>query len=379
MFALERQPCHEGTSRRDSGPTLPTSTSSSLRSAGATGPTSNFCRIRQRSMPGRSPLSKPGVSGSTVSAMKMVVESGNDCTAPVRPQRRQNAPRRRPCRPHERSPGEAFPPDDRTAAGKGRCDDSGPRRLPEGDEETASASVDAIITDPPYPCIDRAYGRMTEAAWLDMMRTVVKECQRVLKPSGSSMFILQPNYRSVGSMRLWAWRVRALGCRGVEPGAGRLLVVHQRHADPFQQPQGWAYATGHQVVRVVGIARLLPQPEQRALGSVGRHSRAEMGRPLPPAPPGRPVHPRWKDGPGVAGTRWFHSVQLAALSPPPIPTGIAVTQHPRLTISLHGGADTSFRPAALSSTPSSAPGRCWRRRWTAAHRRSSASTRRQST
>ncbi|MFA6364702.1 DNA methyltransferase [Methanoregula sp.] len=68
------------------------------------------------------------------------------------------------------------------------------------------ASVDVIITDPPYPCIGKDYGAMTEEAWLDMMKTVVVECRRVLKPTGSAMFILQPNFKNIGAMRLWTWR-----------------------------------------------------------------------------------------------------------------------------------------------------------------------------
>ncbi len=67
------------------------------------------------------------------------------------------------------------------------------------------ASIDAVITDPPYPEISRPYGRMTEADWHVMMRSVVAECRRILKPSGSAVFILQPNSRKVGSMRLWLW------------------------------------------------------------------------------------------------------------------------------------------------------------------------------
>jgi DNA modification methylase len=68
-----------------------------------------------------------------------------------------------------------------------------------------SASVDAIITDPPYPEITREYGRWTEAEWHELMRTVVGECRRILKPHGSAVFILQPNCARMGSMRLWLW------------------------------------------------------------------------------------------------------------------------------------------------------------------------------
>ena len=66
-------------------------------------------------------------------------------------------------------------------------------------------SVDAVICDPPYPEIDRAYGRMTEGEWMHFMRGVTLEAQRVLRPTGSAVFILQPNSRKVGSMRLWLW------------------------------------------------------------------------------------------------------------------------------------------------------------------------------
>lgn len=69
-----------------------------------------------------------------------------------------------------------------------------------------TASVDAVITDPPYPEIDRDYGRLTEAAWWDLMMGVCSEVRRILKPSGSAVFILQPNSAKVGSMRGWLWR-----------------------------------------------------------------------------------------------------------------------------------------------------------------------------
>lgn len=76
-----------------------------------------------------------------------------------------------------------------------------------------SASIDAIITDPPYPEIDREYGRMTEADWWAMMMGVCAEARRVLKPTGSAVFILQPNSRKVGSMRGWLWEFMAWVCR----------------------------------------------------------------------------------------------------------------------------------------------------------------------
>ena len=66
-------------------------------------------------------------------------------------------------------------------------------------------SVDAIITDPIYPEVNREYGRMSEEDWHSLMQNVVLESQRVLKPTGSAVFILQPNYKKVGQMRLWLW------------------------------------------------------------------------------------------------------------------------------------------------------------------------------
>lgn len=85
-----------------------------------------------------------------------------------------------------------------------------PYRLFHGDcrerlQEIAAASIDAAITDPPYAEIDRDYGRLAEADWHDLMRDVVRETRRVLKPQGSAVFILQPNSEHVGQMRPWLW------------------------------------------------------------------------------------------------------------------------------------------------------------------------------
>lgn len=72
-----------------------------------------------------------------------------------------------------------------------------------------SASIDCVITDPPYPCIKRQYGYWTEEEWFGMMRVVVPECMRILKPTGSAVFILQPNSERVGRMRTWLWEFMA--------------------------------------------------------------------------------------------------------------------------------------------------------------------------
>jgi DNA modification methylase len=72
-------------------------------------------------------------------------------------------------------------------------------------KKIGSKSIDAIVTDPIYPEVRREYGRISEDDWHSLMKDVVAECRRVLKPKGSAIFILQPNYDKVGKMRLWLW------------------------------------------------------------------------------------------------------------------------------------------------------------------------------
>ena len=79
--------------------------------------------------------------------------------------------------------------------------------------EIEDGSVDAIISDPPYPEINRPYGRMTEKEWDVMMRGVVAHSRRILKPTGSAVFILQPNSEKIGRMRPWLWEFMAWTCR----------------------------------------------------------------------------------------------------------------------------------------------------------------------
>ena len=77
-----------------------------------------------------------------------------------------------------------------------------------------SESVDAVITDPPYPCIKRDYGTWTvEKWWALIVEGVVPEVRRILKPTGSAVFILQPNSKHVGQMRGWLWEFMAWVCR----------------------------------------------------------------------------------------------------------------------------------------------------------------------
>jgi len=67
------------------------------------------------------------------------------------------------------------------------------------------ASVDAVVCDPPYPCVDRDYGRWTEAEWLALMEAVLPQLRRVLKPSGSAVLVVQPNSARNGQLRPWLW------------------------------------------------------------------------------------------------------------------------------------------------------------------------------
>lgn len=84
---------------------------------------------------------------------------------------------------------------------EGRCEEL----LPSLD----SGSIDCVLTDPPYPEISRDYGRMTEPQWHALMDIVVNESRRVLKPTGSAVYILQPNSERVGRMRPWLWEFMA--------------------------------------------------------------------------------------------------------------------------------------------------------------------------
>jgi site-specific DNA-methyltransferase (cytosine-N4-specific) len=75
--------------------------------------------------------------------------------------------------------------------------------------ELPDTSIDAIFTDPPYPEINREYGKMNEDSWMLMMQQAVLQFRRVLKPLGSAVIILQPNSSKLGSMRSWYWEFMA--------------------------------------------------------------------------------------------------------------------------------------------------------------------------
>jgi DNA modification methylase len=81
-------------------------------------------------------------------------------------------------------------------------------RLIRGDCRTVlptlpAAGVDLVLTDPPYPEVNREYGRMSEGDWLDLMKVAVRESRRILKPTGSMVVILQPNSERAGLLRTW--------------------------------------------------------------------------------------------------------------------------------------------------------------------------------
>jgi DNA modification methylase len=76
-----------------------------------------------------------------------------------------------------------------------------------------SGIVDFVLTDPPYPCIKRDYGTWTEAEWFDLMKAVVPQVRRVLRPHGSAVFIVQPGSDGIGKMRPWVWDFGAWLCR----------------------------------------------------------------------------------------------------------------------------------------------------------------------
>jgi hypothetical protein len=72
-----------------------------------------------------------------------------------------------------------------------------------------TSSVDAVISDPIYPGIDRDYGRIGEAEWFALMKTVVRQSRRVLTHAGSAAFVLQANGPRVGVTSGWLWKFMA--------------------------------------------------------------------------------------------------------------------------------------------------------------------------
>ncbi len=146
-----------------------------------------------------------GVSEGSLSAIKTIVESGDDDLL----QSVLNGTKTLHGAVHAiRSNGRAKKSSLTSDQRRSRIDAT---TLTQGDcrkelKKIATASVDLVLTDPIYPCVGKPYGCMTEAVWLEMMKSVVAESRRVLKPGGSAVFILQPNLKTTGTMRLWPWR-----------------------------------------------------------------------------------------------------------------------------------------------------------------------------
>jgi DNA modification methylase len=154
-----------------------------------------------------------------------------------------------------------------------------------------TASVDAVITDPPYPEISRPYGRLTEAEWWDLMRAVVKQTRRVLKPTGSAVFILQANQEYVGRTRPWLWEFMAWIARDWNmvqdvwwwnPAA--MPTVHTGYDNGLMRPSVkacvWAgaptcYRNQSEVRWTAAEASMADKREDRALrtGPSGSHAR----------------------------------------------------------------------------------------------------------
>lgn len=68
-----------------------------------------------------------------------------------------------------------------------------------------NASYDFVLADPPYPSIAREYGVWTEEEWAGLIDDIMPEVRRILTPTGSAVFVLQPNSESAGRMRLWVY------------------------------------------------------------------------------------------------------------------------------------------------------------------------------
>jgi len=72
-----------------------------------------------------------------------------------------------------------------------------------------SESVDFVFTDPPYPEMNRKYGKISVKEWHELLAEVMTEVRRVLRPTGSAVLVLQPNSERVGKLRPWLWEFLA--------------------------------------------------------------------------------------------------------------------------------------------------------------------------
>ena len=62
--------------------------------------------------------------------------------------------------------------------------------------------LSSLILPIPASC---GLGTITEEKWHELMESVLRECRRIVKPQGSVVVVIQPNYEVVGRMRLWPW------------------------------------------------------------------------------------------------------------------------------------------------------------------------------
>lgn len=257
---------------------------------------------------------KAGVSEGSLAAMKSIVESGDDDLL----QSVLNGDKTLHAAVHAvRANGRAEKPPRLTHNQRAARLDS--TTLIQGDcrkelKKIASGSVEAIVTDPPYPCIDRAYGQMTEAAWHEMMKTVVEECRRVLKPNGSAVFILQPNCERLGKMRPWIYEFVAWACK--EWNVVQDAYWWAINTLPLGRRNTGLMVLLRQMAHLARLPGLLPESRQRPLGRFQLHRHAAMGRPLPS--PRRRASERSSsqvaaDGGGISGAWRMYPLQSASM------------------------------------------------------------------
>lgn len=79
-------------------------------------------------------------------------------------------------------------------------------------EQIRSESVDLVFCDPIYPGIKREYGVISEKDWVALMDAVVEQAKRILKPSGSALFVVQPTSSASGTIRSSVWEFMAYWC-----------------------------------------------------------------------------------------------------------------------------------------------------------------------
>jgi len=118
--------------------------------------------------------------------------------------------------------------------------------------DVAEASVDVCLFSPPYPEIDRPYGRWTEAEWHDFMMQVFCRCRRILKPKGSIVTIIHPNKEKVGKMRLWPLEFTYWAATSYGPDWG--LIQDHFFFNPSTLPHSGADRVGGLMRQSIGLS-----------------------------------------------------------------------------------------------------------------------------